>query len=196
MRTVLGTLSLAILTSSALAQPSTSTRAPAFDDYPVREVYRGPAARPVIDTADKRVFRTRIREAAQEQVNFAGHHVLTLWGCGAGCSMGAVVNLRTGAAAVILFSICCDRGEVEDRVEYRLNSKLVIFTGLRNEKGPYGWHYYLFDKDRFRHIKTLPSGEAEESRLPDGQSRQTGITENVARRPAGGNGDPGRLRHS
>jgi hypothetical protein len=146
-----------ILTSSAFAQPAEPTRAPSFEDYSVREVYRGPAARLVLDAPDERAYRTRIREAVQEGMNFAGHYVMATWGCGVVCTMGAVVDLRTGAVTMLPFTICCYQDDVNLPIEYGPDSRLVVFTGRRNEKGTYGRHYYRFDRGRFRHLKTLPS---------------------------------------
>ena len=70
-------------------------RAPSFRDYPVRRFYRGRVA-PVVLDADSRAFRTRLREAARGRPNFAGRYIVTAWGCGTGCEVGAAIDAKTG----------------------------------------------------------------------------------------------------
>src|SRR5215207_9403419 len=41
-------------------------------------------------------FRTNLRSAAKGGVNFAGHYILTTWGCGTNCSQSAIIDARTG----------------------------------------------------------------------------------------------------
>ncbi|HAF21422.1 MAG TPA: hypothetical protein DCK93_00685, partial [Blastocatellia bacterium] len=71
---------------------------PHFKDYPASEMYKGATAPLVLTRADQ-TFKTRLRWAAKNQKpNFAGHYILTSWGCGAECVMGAVIDARTGKA--------------------------------------------------------------------------------------------------
>src|SRR4051812_16159107 len=37
------------------------------------------------------MFRTNLRNAAKEGVNFAGHYILATWGCGTNCSQSAII---------------------------------------------------------------------------------------------------------
>ena len=53
------------------------------------------------------LYRARLRAAATERPNFAGHYVLTTWGCGTECVMGAAINTRTGRVAFLSFATCC-----------------------------------------------------------------------------------------
>jgi hypothetical protein len=42
------------------------------------------------------------------------------------------------------------------RLEFRLNSSLVVFSGLRNEKEhDDGAHFYKFENGRFVHLKSV-----------------------------------------
>lgn len=41
-------------------------------------------------------FRTRLKQAATEGVNFAGHYKIAVVGCGTGCTFGWVIDLTTG----------------------------------------------------------------------------------------------------
>lgn len=139
-----------------LAQPKT----PLFKDYPAGDVYKGPTA-PLVLKRDDLIFKTRLRWAAKNQKpNFAGHYILTTWGCGAQCVMGAVIDAKTGKVYWWNFSICCWGFDTDDRfnaIEFRPESRLIVFSGLRNEKdGDDGAHFYLFDESgRFVHIRSI-----------------------------------------
>jgi hypothetical protein len=134
------------------------SRAPRFRDYPVSEAYIGKNA-PVVLKPDDMMYRTRLREAAKKKPNFAGHYILAAWGCGAQCLMGAVIDARTGKVFWLPHTGCCWGSDVDERfepIEFRLESSLVVFSGLRNEKeGDDGAHFYKFEKGRFQHIKSV-----------------------------------------
>jgi hypothetical protein len=78
------------LTGSANARPTD------FSDYAV-PAYRGPIAQPRFrgSGAKYSIFRTRIRLGAKA-VNFAGHFAIMRIGCGAGCTINFLVDLKTG----------------------------------------------------------------------------------------------------
>jgi hypothetical protein len=48
------------------------TAVPKFEDFPVKEIFKGTPAKPVLTTPHQRLFRTRIRDAAANGANFAG----------------------------------------------------------------------------------------------------------------------------
>lgn len=149
------TVSLSITISSiSFAQ----NRVPVFSDYSVSETHIGPNV-PIVLKRDDMMFRTRLREAAKEKPNFAGHYILTAWGCGAQCLMGAVINAKTGRVFWLPHTTCCWGTEVDERfepIEFRLNSRLVVFSGLRNEKeGDDGAHFYKFENGRFVHLRSV-----------------------------------------
>ena len=140
-------------TETAMAQ----RRVPQFKDFPVDEAFVGKNA-PVIITRDDRMFRTRIREAARGKPNFAGHYIVTTWGCGTSCLMGAAIDAKTGKVYWWNFSVCCwnDIDENFRPIEFRLNSRLIVFSGVRNEKeGDDGAHFYKFEKGRFVHVRSV-----------------------------------------
>ena len=153
---------LGLLASAASAQE----RVPQFKDYPAGEVYRGRNA-PVRLTGEGRMFRTRLREAARERPNFAGHHVVTYWGCGTGCVYGAVVDVKTGRVIWFPGTICCwwQPGDPPpddnfEPVTYRLDSRLIVFAGARNEKdGDVGTHFYKLEGGRLVHLRSVPKGQ-------------------------------------
>src|SRR4051794_26520256 len=89
---ILALLFLSACSTSALAQ----SNVPHFKDYPAAEIYKGSTA-PLVLARDDFTFKTRLRWAAKNQKpNFAGHYILTSWGCGAECVMGAVIDAKTG----------------------------------------------------------------------------------------------------
>ena len=144
------------------------TAIPQFKDYPAKGKYAGKNARVVLK-GDDRNYRTRLREAARETPNFAGHYIIAAWGCGAGCLMGAVIDANTGKVYWFPHTICCwnetNRDEDFKPIEFRPNSRLIVFTGLRDEKdGDQGAHFYEFDGKRFKLIRTIAAPPADPGR--------------------------------
>lgn len=140
---------------------SVYSQVPKFRDYPVNTTYTGKNAKPIITGAD-RMFRTRIREASKNKVNFAGRYIVEQIGCGTSCNITYVIDAVTGKVFSPGFSICCefdyenpDKTRDIERVSFKLNSNLIIFAGLRNEDGVRGFHFYKFQNGRFRFIQTI-----------------------------------------
>lgn len=137
--------------------PLSAAEVPQFRDYPAVRTHYGPSA-PIKLAKEDMMFRTRLRAAAKKHPNFAGNFVLETWGCGTTCLMGAAINLATGRVVQIPFSICCAKtGDPRfNPIEFRPNSRLIIFAGLRNEEESMGAHYYEFDGHEFRFLITVP----------------------------------------
>jgi hypothetical protein len=133
-------------------------RIPAFKDYPVTNIYRGKNA-PLILTRDTRAFKTRLREALKGRPNFAGHYIVTSWGCGTGCQLGAVIDARTGRVYWFPFAVGQNYETDADfkPVEFRLDSKLIIFSGFRvdREDEEAGARFYKFENGRFKFLKFI-----------------------------------------
>ena len=149
----------ALIVSFFVSEVWAQNRVPQFRDYPVSEAYIGKTA-PLVLKRDDRVFRTRLLDAAKHQKpNFAGHYILTTWGCGTSCVMGAVIDAKTGSVHWWNFSVCCWSYDVDDKfqpIEVRLNSRLIVFSGARNEKdGDVGAHFYRFENGRFVRVKSI-----------------------------------------
>ena len=136
-----------------LESAQTPDALPKFEDYRVTERYTGKNAKLVLDAKDRR-FRTRLQEGSQDKVNFAGHYVLTAWGCGGGCLMGAAIDAKTGKVYWLPFTVCCWPVEVEKPLDFRLDSNLIVFTGSRNEEGQ-GVYYYKFENNSFTLLKAI-----------------------------------------
>jgi hypothetical protein len=133
-----------------------------FADFPVREVFRGSPAAPVLATPEARMFRTELRRHAATGPNFAGFYTFARWGCGAGCVMGAIIDVRTG-------QVWFPKFRVEDFVDasgkvalhhssgFRLDSELVVAEGVINEQGAgtayFRWHAGAFQLIRFDRLR-------------------------------------------
>lgn len=130
---------------------------PQFKDYPVKTVYRGKNARLLL-SRDARTFKTRLREASKGEPNFAGHFIVTIWGCGTGCQVGAVIDARTGKVFWLPFPVG-QTSEVDEDfrpVEFRLDSKLIVFSGVRVDRDePEGARFYKFENGRFKFLKFI-----------------------------------------
>ena len=147
-------LALFVLATPALAD------APKFADYPAGKIYTGKVAKPILDTAAKREFRTRINEAAKGKPDFAGQYIFAKWGCGASCVSGAVIDAKSGAVTMVDWIVCCSSNYDVEPIEYHLDSRLFVFNGLINEEEPDAAHYYEWDGKAFIKIgseKLTPS---------------------------------------
>jgi hypothetical protein len=138
-----------ILLTASFSSASSQADPPTFKYFPAGKIYKGATAQLVLGR-DDRTFKTRLQWAAKHlKPNFAGHYILTTWGCGAECLMGAVIDAKSGKVYWWNFTICCWPPGNEDNlspIEFRADRRLIIFTGLRNEKeGDDGKHFYVFD---------------------------------------------------
>lgn len=131
--------------------------APRFEDYPVKEIYKGPPAPVRIEGRRARQFRSRLREDSRSGPNFAGHYTVVVWGCGTGCAQMAVVDARTGRVyfpPVEYIDIPDMEDERARARTFRLDSKLLVLTNdFYDGAGRYTAHYYLFDNNRFRLLR-------------------------------------------
>lgn len=126
---------------------------PSFERYPAR-VWNAKSKPPNLRThKNARLFRTALRNAAKEGINFAGHFVLTSWGCGSSCTVGAIINGKTGE---VFFPKQLDgfwwqfwNGDPSNPVGFQKNSRLLMFLGFEpgdynGERRRYGYHIYLW----------------------------------------------------
>lgn len=77
--------------------------------------------------------------------------------------MGAVIDAKTGKAHWFPFTISgwgADIPEGFNPISFRLNSKLVVFSGNRNEReNDNGAHFYKIENGRFVHIRSVMRNE-------------------------------------
>ena len=137
-----------------------------FSAYPAQKIYKGKHASVLLDTREKRNFRTRLRESMAYPVAFAGEYVVVAWGCGSSCGQGAVVNARTGQ---VVFLPGTFSGWMHDSpsIEYRIDSRLMVLRGSINEKEPHGVHFYRLSGNHFKLIRHIPF-----ERYPDLQQKE------------------------
>ncbi|HYY99783.1 MAG TPA: hypothetical protein VE642_14385 [Pyrinomonadaceae bacterium] len=159
-------LAAAYYAPASAAQARKGRPAPRFEDYPAREVYRGPVAPARLDSKKARMFRTRLREDSRGGPNFAGRYAVVVWGCGTGCAQMGVVDSKTGRVYFppLEYTDIPDTEDAEARARFfRLDSRLLVITQNRYDgTGTYTAYYFLFDGGRFRLLR-----KAEERTPPD-----------------------------
>jgi len=134
---------------------------PRFEEFPSTNQGKKPKATLILTKQDL-MYKTRLRIGYDQQPNFAGHYVLTLWGCGALCLMGAAIDTETGMVHWLPGTVCCwdyagESGpEINDPILFRKDSNLISLTGLLNETGIKGTHYFKLQKGKFIHLLTIP----------------------------------------
>lgn len=146
---------------------------PKFKDYAANKIYKG-KYHPLVLNEYGKMYRTRLREALKHPVNFAGHYIVTGWGCGSGgCNTCAVINVKTGIATscpVTLMSVYPLKPEYEDKSGqehiFRKNSRLMIFAGVLDTlQGQFDdvVEFYTFEGGKFKFLKRVPYNHKGES---------------------------------
>ncbi|HJU07914.1 MAG TPA: hypothetical protein VJ727_05460 [Rhodanobacteraceae bacterium] len=140
-------------------QATAAVSVPAFNQFPVKEHFRGRAARPNLSSPRAHLYRTVLRDAAKNGPNFAGHFIIALWGCGSACASWAMINARTGAVWFAPFTVsappCKDSPAFcNQSIDFELDSNLIVVTGSRNETGA-GRYFYRWDDGRLSLIDKI-----------------------------------------
>ena len=144
---------LVLLTSLWVSISCTASESfPEFSDYPVSK-FTDKAVPVELTTEQEQMFRTRLTDASKQPIDFAGEHVLAYWGCGASCTVAAAVSVKTGQVAFFPGTICCNQSDF-NKLDYKLESNLLIVTGYINEDGVYGRHYYVLRDNDFVYLRT------------------------------------------
>lgn len=134
---VLGTSIMVALAICPLAAHSF----PTFDAYPSGEIYTENVAPINFSSHPKApMYRTRLINAAKEKPNFAGHYILTKWGCGSSCLMFAILDVKTGRVHIPDFAIF--NMASKEALSYRSNSTLLIIQGAVGGDSLAGPFYY------------------------------------------------------
>lgn len=132
-----------------------------------------------------RMFRTNLRNAAKGGVNFAGHFILTGWGCGTNCSQWAIIDARNGHVYFpnefegVGFGFC-DLPEnampsdapkelpddASGPLYYKAGSRLVVLTGftgggLDNRRAKCGNYFFEWTGTKLRQLKLVPGKRTE-----------------------------------
>jgi hypothetical protein len=135
---------------------------PKLSDYPsqmVEVIHRAKT----IDSSDSftNEFRTIFTNALKNKITFSGEYAVTNWGCGtAGCTVTALINVRTGKALSYTFTHYYDDNEEmigEDICESNKNSRLLQTCETTekdvNGKQMHYVNYYLLNTDTLKLIK-------------------------------------------
>ncbi|MBV9217066.1 MAG: hypothetical protein JO053_12905 [Acidobacteria bacterium] len=153
------------LTLVMAANICSAQKLPRFADYPAKSQRVG-TIKVDLSTKDARMFRTNLRNAAKGGINFAGHFVITSWGCGTNCTEWAMIEGRTGKVyfprelAGAANGLCdlpsnampSDAPAETDAnyggVFWKKNSRLVVLTGFKGgdlDKTPNKCGNYFFE---------------------------------------------------
>jgi hypothetical protein len=155
---------------SGSARPSVLPEAlPKFEDFPVKEIFKGKPADPKLSTPEARRFRTQLRVQARGGPDFAGHFTLARWGCGAGCVFVAVIDSTTGD---VYFPLAFQDGLLtldggrrtitcHHSSDFQLDSELFVFQGTPVLKGSVegkaGRYYYRWHDRKFTLLHYEPA---------------------------------------
>lgn len=159
IKNVLLTALLLSFSSVCFAQSPTPTSA----QYAVRVEKRKNVRVNLRSHKTANMFRTNLRNAAKGGVNFAGHYILTTWGCGTNCSQSAIIDARNGRVffpdqlegAGFGF---CELPDDAEPVVYRADSRLLILNGfkggdLSRDHAPCGVYYLEWTGTNFRQVQ-------------------------------------------
>ena len=152
-------LTVTLLLTVALERTASAEQPPQWRDYPVDGNHTQRNAPVQLQTELEKAYRTRLSEASRQKANYAGHYVLTTWGCGTECSVGAAIDVTTGKVVWFPATICCARNTDAnfEPVIFHFNSRLIVFSGLRNEKeGDDASHFYSIEGNKFVFIADIP----------------------------------------
>jgi hypothetical protein len=104
-----------------------------------------------------------LRNAAKESVNFAGHYVLTTWGCGTNCSESGIIDARTGKVffpkeVIGVGNGLCDLPDEIEPLVFKANSRLLVLNGfkggdLEKENARCGIYYFEWTGAALKQVK-------------------------------------------
>lgn len=126
----------------------------AFEAYPIKQQYSAATAKLILANKQDHEFQSQLRRAIKQRPNFAGHYILTSFGCGASCVMAAIIDATNGRVKWLPFTVCCWDGDAAP-IDFRRDSALIVIRGMRNEQG-LGTFYYTYRQGRLQLIAERP----------------------------------------
>ena len=113
-----------------------------------------------------RNYRTNLRNAAKQGVNFAGHFVVANWGCGTNCSETAIIDGRTGKVFFpeilqgATFGFCEIGDSIDEPIQYKKNSRVFILNGFKSgdldkKDSKCGIYYFEWTGTALRQVKLV-----------------------------------------
>jgi len=123
-----------------LSSAWTAQHPPSFQDFAVTKKLAGAPASPKVTSGRAHMYRTLLWREGTKPPNLAGTFRLVTWGCGTCCNEFAIVNSETGDVFFGPFTVGCTQSDPDFGFDFKPDSRLVIITGARNEKG--GGRYF------------------------------------------------------
>jgi hypothetical protein len=167
IRIVLLTVLLLAFSSIGFAQSTT----PSFTQYAAKAEKIQNIKVNLKSHKDASRFRTNLRNAAKEGVNFAGHYIFTTWGCGTNCSVSAIIDARNGRVffpdqlegAGFGF---CELPDDTEPIVFKGNSRLLILSGfkggdLEKKDGRCGIYYLEWTGTNFKQVQFVEKKRTE-----------------------------------
>jgi hypothetical protein len=159
-------IKIVLLAAILLAFGSTvfaQSTAPTFTQYAAKVEKRRNVKVNLRSHKHANTFRTNLRNAAKEGVNFAGHYILTTWGCGTNCSQTAIIDARNGrvffpdqlAGAGFGF---CEFPDDTEPIVYQADSRLLVLNGFKGgdlsvDNAPCGIYYLEWTGRNFKQVQ-------------------------------------------
>jgi hypothetical protein len=140
-------------------RPPIKVSFPRFADYPASgKPYAGRIARMKVPRGLGENLRLRVKESLgdDDKPGIAGRYIRLTWPCGTACVGTGLMDAKTGR--VIMLPHMSGWGDVTDAfepIEGRLNSRLVVLSGIRDEKGISGRHFYVLDNGRLKYLRSV-----------------------------------------
>ncbi len=143
---------------------------PQFKDYPVSSIYKGLAAKLVLDNNSAKAFEKQINQAlAEDKIKFAGEYIIVRFSCGtAGCMTEFLVNKRTGKMLHVdltsYLTIVDSKRNVEERVGETIESTMAdshllvtreVTEGKGHKPAEYFNKFYILDQGKLKLIKKI-----------------------------------------
>lgn len=164
-------LLLLSLVLAAVSPGSAQSKTPTFTQYSARVEKIRNIKVDLKSHKTARMFRTNLRNSAKEGVNFAGHFVLTTWGCGTNCSESALIDAHTGRVffPTQLEGIGIGYCELPDDIEplvFKTNSRLLVLNGFKGgdldkKNGRCGIYYFEWTGTALKQFKFVPKKRIE-----------------------------------
>lgn len=151
-----------------IAGVSSASPPPRFETYPAEARFSGVPAKPLLETALARKFRTVIKNGAGQGPNFAGHFTVIAWGCGSGCRQIIIADAKTGKLIELPFTVLTmpplsaeDDAEALSGDEFKIDSRLLALSGcLDEDEARCGKHYFVMDGQQLHALASSGSANA------------------------------------
>ncbi len=132
---------------------------PSFENFPVKTSQVGSIPKLRLTTRLARQYKTTISTEATKPSNFAGEFRVATWGCGTDCRGFAIISKHTGVVYTLpgVEYIAGVMGNDDERIAFKLDSRLLIITGSMNDNSKdEGTFYYEWTGRNLKLLAKLP----------------------------------------